>query len=71
MAVIPSDCLEDHSILKDLVSISFITVRVKIQVNTDNLEARVEQRSRTSVETIKSVCDFESLLYVNQLCFSV
>lgn len=55
MAVIPVDCLEDNSFLKNLVAISYITIRVKTLPKSETIEARVEQRSRTNVDTIKSV----------------
>jgi hypothetical protein len=56
MAVIPFDCVEENSLLKNLISISYITVRVKTLLKSETIEAKIEQRSRTNVETIKSVC---------------
>jgi hypothetical protein len=56
MSIIPSDCLEESSILKNLISISYITVRIKNLYKSETIAARIEQRSRTNVDTIKSVC---------------
>jgi hypothetical protein len=56
IAVIPFDCVEENSLLKNLISISYITVRVKTLLKSETIEAKIEQRSRTNVETIKSVC---------------
>ena len=55
IAVIPLDCVEEHSLLKNLISISYITVRVKTLVKSETIEAKIEQKSRTNVDTIKSV----------------
>jgi hypothetical protein len=56
IAVIPFDCVEESSSLKNLISISYITVRVKSLSKSETIEAKIEQRSRTSVNTIKTVC---------------
>ena len=55
IAVIPLDCLEESSFLKNLIAISYITVRVKTLSKFEMIEARIEQRSRINVDTIKSV----------------
>jgi hypothetical protein len=46
-----------------MISISYITVRVKILVKSETIEAKIEQKSRTNVDTIKSVC---YLVRINQ-----
>jgi hypothetical protein len=56
IAVLPFDCVEDNIFLKNLISISYITVRVKTVAKSEAIEAKIEQKSRTNVETIKSVC---------------
>lgn len=55
MTVIPLDCLEENTFLKNLIAISYITIRVKTVKKSEMIEARIEQRSRTNVDTIKSV----------------
>jgi len=55
IGVIPLDCIEENSILKNLISISYITVRIKTLLKSETIEAKIEQRSRTNVDTIKSV----------------
>jgi len=65
MAVIPFDCIEENSILKNLISISYITVRIKTLLKSETIEAKIEQRSRTNVDTIKSVCyKFKNLFFL-------
>ncbi|CAF4581095.1 unnamed protein product [Rotaria sp. Silwood1] len=54
IAVVPLDCIEENSFLKSLVSISYITIRIKNLPKSETIEARIEQRSRTNVDTIKS-----------------
>lgn len=56
MVVVPLDCIEENSIIKNLISISYITVRIKTLPKSETIEAKIEQRSRTNVDTIKSVC---------------
>ena len=49
------DCLEDGPMLKDLIAISSWTIRVRLLSTTETIETRIEQRGKTSVDTIKSV----------------
>ncbi|CAF3394038.1 unnamed protein product [Rotaria sp. Silwood1] len=58
IAVVPLDCIEENSFLKSLVSISYITIRIKNLPKSETIEARIEQRSRTNVDTIKSCLTF-------------
>lgn len=68
MAVIPIDCLEDGSFIKSLISISYITIRIKMLSKTETIEAKIEQRSRTNVDTIKSVC-YKLLEFLHMIHF--
>ncbi|CAF2130368.1 unnamed protein product [Rotaria magnacalcarata] len=58
IAVLPYDCVEESSLFKNLISISYITVRIKNLLKSEGIEAKIEQRSRTNVDTIKSCLTF-------------
>ncbi|CAF1035944.1 unnamed protein product [Adineta ricciae] len=58
MAVVPANCLDENSSLKNLIAISHVTVRVKTATKLEVIEAKIEQRSRTSVNTIKTSLTF-------------
>ncbi|CAF0959530.1 unnamed protein product [Adineta steineri] len=58
MVVVPFDCVDEHSTLKNLISISYITIRINYLLKSETIEAKIEQRSRTSVNTIKSSLTF-------------
>ncbi|CAF0835548.1 unnamed protein product [Rotaria sordida] len=69
MAVIPLDCIEENSFLKNLISISYITIQIKNLPKSETIEARIEQRSRTNVDTIKSrlTCSIDRQLNIINL----
>lgn len=55
MAVIPLDCMEESPLFKSLHSISYITIRIKSLSKSEMIETKIEQRSRTNADSIKSV----------------
>jgi hypothetical protein len=63
MAVLPLDCLNDSSTLKNFSSISHVTLRIRQQLSSSTIEARIEQRSRTNIETMKSVRNLSIIVH--------
>ena len=65
MAVIPINCIdEESSFFKNLVLLSYITLRLRTSIQSEIIEGRLEQRSKTSVDTIKSVITSESTFFL-------
>ncbi|UJR36525.1 hypothetical protein I4U23_029246 [Adineta vaga] len=58
MIVVAADCFEESASLQNLISLSYITVRVKNLSKSESIEAKIEQRSRTNVNTIKTSLTF-------------
>ena len=56
IAVLPMDCIEENMNVQTLISISYIVLRMKNDLNSETIQAYTEQRSRTNVNTIKYVC---------------